>query len=278
MAGDVSNQEPELLSPASFTELFVACLRQIRPELKIEVIEDLELKFSKPRDDRKPHQAFLDNAFTVYQKDPEARDEIIDQFIAGQLETLDKSATDDINPKRIIPVIKDRQWLEDISISLKTNAEFPIPLHDEYNSELQVIYAEDSEHNIRYLNGDNLDQLPCERNELLAYSTENLKDLLGNGIEVMGGDGIFMVTAGGNYETSLLLIHDLWTANGPMEVKGQHVVAIPTRDLLLVSGTDDLEGIARIREIAGEMIQENAYTLTPVLFAWNDGRFEVFEG
>ena len=63
-----------------------------------------------------------------------------------------------------------------------------------------------------------------------------------------------------------------------MEVKGQHVVAIPTRDLLLVSGTNDLEGIARIREIAGEMIQENAYTLTPVLFAWNDGRFEVFEG
>ncbi len=279
MAGFFSKKkQEELLTPEKFTGFFVACLKQLRPELKVEVVDDLELRFSLPGDDRKPHQAFLENAYTVYQNDPGSRDEIIDQFIAGQMETLDKSVDDSINPDRIIPVVKDRRWLEEISVSLKADSDFPIPLHDDYNSELQIIYAEDSEHNIRYLNADNLDALPCEREKLQEFSTSNLKDLLSDGIEVMGGDGIYMVTAGGSYETSLLLIDELWEENGPLELSGAPVVAIPTRDLLLVTGANDAGGIARIREIAAEMIQENAYTLTPVLFVRSGKSFEVFEG
>jgi len=101
--------------------------------------------------------------------------------------------------------------------------------------------------------------------------------MLEGNIEIAGTDGIYMLTAGGNYETSLMLFKSLWQGN-LLQVNGRIIVSIPTRDLLLVTGSEDTEGIERIRDVGEQAMCETPYNVTPVLFVWENGKFEVFEG
>ena len=272
-----SEKDLAALSPDEFTGYYVASLKQASPTLEVEVIHDLELRVSEAGSENQ-FQTFLDNAYAAYMSDQGARDEIIDQFVASQIETFEMHKRPGIDACRVVPIIKDRSWLEAVLASMDDNdVEFPTPLYEDYNSELQVFFAEDSEHNIRYLNIENLDGLPCGREHLLELSCANLKRILDQQIEVSGSDGIYMLTAGGNYETSLLLMHSLWRGNF-LDVEGRTVISIPTRDLLLVTGSEDPDGIAQIRYVGEQAAAETPYSVTPVLFVWEEGRFEVFEG
>lgn len=265
------------LSPNEFTGYYVASLKQASPTLEVEVVHELELKVSEEGSENQ-FQTFLDNAYAAYMNDQEARDEIIEQFVASQIETFEMHKRPGIDVDRIVPIVKDRTWMQAVLASMEGNsAEFPTPLFEDYNSELQIFFAEDSEHNIRYLNQDNIDSLPISREELYEVACKNLKKMLDENIEISGSDGIYMLTAGGNYETSLMLFNSLWRGNF-LEVMGRTVISIPTRDLLLVTGSDDEEGIARIRNVAKQAMADTPYSVTPVLFVWADGKFEVFEG
>lgn len=265
------------LSPDAFTDYYVASLKQASPSLEVEVVHELELKVSEEGGDNQ-FQTFLDNAYAAYINDQEARDEIIEQFVASQIETFEMHKRPGIDPERIVPIVKDRQWMTSVMEAMEENrVDFPTPLFRTYNSELQVFYAEDSEHNIRYLNTENLEKLPFAEDELYDLACENLKRLLNGNIEVSGTDGIYMLTAGGNYETSLMLFNSLWRGNF-LEVMGRTVISIPTRDLLLVTGSEDDEGIERIRQVGEQAMQDTPYCVTPVLFVWEEGKFEVFEG
>jgi uncharacterized protein YtpQ (UPF0354 family) len=138
-----------------------------------------------------------------------------------------------------------------------------------------IVYAEDSPKNIRYLTSPDLDKAGITRKELRAIASENLKTLLPK-IERRGGEGLYMVTAGGDYEASLLVVDSIWT-DGQMRVKGDFVVAVPTRDLLLVTGTQEAEGIQKVTRLANEAFKrEFSYRLTPKLFVYRQGKFEPF--
>jgi uncharacterized protein YtpQ (UPF0354 family) len=84
-----------------------------------------------------------------------------------------------------------------------------------------------------------------------------------------------MITAGGNFEASLILLDDIWTKEN-MPVDGQIVIAIPTRDLLLVTGSKNIEGISKIKSMAAEAWGQGPYQLLPDLFIWNGKRFEPY--
>lgn len=274
----ISNTDNQLvLSPNEFTGYYVASLKQASPSLEVEVVHELELKVSEEGSENQ-FQTFLDNAYAAYMSNQISRDEIIEQFVASQIETFEMHKRPEIDLDRIVPIVKDRAWMEAVLASMEGNdADFPTPLFQDYNSELQVFFAEDSEHNIRYLNQENIDSLSVSKEDLYELSCKNLKRMLEKNIEISGSDGIYMLSAGGNYETSLMLFSSLWRGNF-LEVMGRTVISIPTRDLLLVTGSEDEEGIARIRHVAEQAMDDTPYAITPVLFVWGDGKFDVFAG
>lgn len=272
--GDTSH---ETLSPGDFTDLYLAYLRQSAMEAQFDRIADLELKVKMA--DGASHSIFLDNAYNQYCNDPAQRDEILETYIHSFLEvTSNREAP--IDPKRIVPVIKDRGWMEGIQETLRerggNDQELPAYVTDPYNSELAIFYAEDSPKNIRYLTEEAFAELHLDRATLREQAIGNLMDLI-NGYEVMGGDGLYMITAGGDYEASLLLVDQIWDAEA-MPVDGEYVVAIPARDLLIVTGSGNTEAIERLRDMANESAASFSYSLTPVLFIRKDGAFEVYEG
>ena len=86
-----------------------------------------------------------------------------------------------------------------------------------------------------------------------------------------------MVVAGGDYEASLVLLDSIWS-DGQMDVKGDVVVAIPTRDLLLVTGSQDTQGIEKLKQMVKEASTDGSYRLTQKLFVHRSGRFDEFTG
>jgi uncharacterized protein YtpQ (UPF0354 family) len=146
-------------------------------------------------------------------------------------------------------------------------------LTEPFNSELAIVYVEDRPSSMRFLT--TRDDVG-DRARLRHLALSNLHRLLAN-IEMRpGADGISLITAGGEYDASLLLADALWSG-GQIEVDGDIVVAAPAKGPLLVTGSRNQAGIVRLRAIAAELAA-GPYGLTPVLFVWRGGKFEVFDG
>ena len=270
LAGPAESAQ-ETLSHKAFTELYVAALREQAPDVEARITGPLKL-FVEWRDSGQ-HQIFLDNAYTQYETEPEDLEKILSTYITASLESM-QPGDDDFDPARLVPVIKDRGYLDEIRLSLNSGdggAEDLSLVHERYNDDLVILYAEDTPSNIRYFTEDAVEDLGLAESELRARAIENLRGLL-PAIEMHGEDGTYMLTADGNYEASLLLFDDIWMS-GQIEVRGDLVVAVPARDMLLVTGSEDPGGLELVRSLVAEVISSSAYRLTDRLFVYRDGQF-----
>lgn len=259
-----------VLSPAEFTRKFAKRLASSMPALTIKVTREKELRITNPKG--KESTAFLDNAYAEYRQDPKDLSAVIEKFSAGLAESSREDGS--IDRTRIVPIVKDRNWIKEIRESAKSRGarDSPENVIDEFNEELVVVYAEDNPKTIRYLTPENLITAGIAREDLRALAVENLKRLIPQ-IEVLPGPDVSMIKADGSYEASLLLFEDLW-ANSQIKVNGDIVVAVPVRGVLLVTGSRNLTGIAKVRELAAKMAGESPYRLTSELFIYRDGSFK----
>ena len=261
------------MTPGEFTRAFSEALSKAEPGLKVVIVRDLELKVTAA--DGRDSTSFLDNAYDTYKQDPKAKDDVIKRFVTAGLETIG-TIRDGVDRTRIVPVIKDRPWLEETRQALMSRGakEVPEQVYEDFSPDLIILYAEDSPKNIRYLGPKDLELAKIERSELRALACTNLTRLLPK-IERHGTNGFYMITAGGDYEASLLLLDPIWSG-GQMEVRGDVVVAIPTRDLLLVTGSQNPQGIEKVKQMVKEASTGGSYRLTQKLFVYRNGRFGEF--
>ncbi len=264
-----------IVTPREFTREFAEAFRKASPGLKVSIVKDLELKVTST--DGRDSTSFLDNAYDMYKQDPKAKADVIRRFVAAGLETID-TVRDEVDRTRIVPVIKDRPWLEETRQALLSRGAKEVPEHvyEDFSPELIILYAEDSPKNIRYLGPKDLESAKIERSELRALACENLKRLLPK-IERHGTNGLYMLTAGGDYEASLLVLDSIWSG-GQMDVSGDVVVAVPTRDILLVTGSQNPQGIEKVKQMVKEASAGGSYRLTQKLFVYRNGRFTEFKG
>jgi uncharacterized protein YtpQ (UPF0354 family) len=265
----------DILTPAGFTREFAAALRRAAPRLSVVVMKDLELKVTTA--DKHESTSFLDNGYDLYKQNPEQKADIIKRYIAAGLETLTGSLNE-VDRNRIVPVIKDRPWLDQTSrqaVGNRDASEIPEPVFEDFSPDLIVVYAEDTPNNIRYLSLKDLEEARVNRADLRALACENLTRLLPE-IEQFGTNGLYMIGAGGDYETSLLLLDWVWNT-GQFDVRGDIVVAIPARGRLLMTGSRDAQGIKNIKKMVKLAMNEGAYRLTSKLFVYRNGKFVEFK-
>ena len=261
-------------APGSFRSDFISALSRSATNLSIHVVDGMELQVKTPAG--REFTTFLDNAYDQYRQEPAAKQQIINKYVTALLETI-TDAADDLTTSLIIPIVKDRAWMADMQQTLLARGATNTPeqVFDEYNDQLVVLYAQDSPKNIRYLTSKDLPGLKVAKENLRALACENLRRILPK-IELVGTNGLYMMTAGGNYEASLILLNAIWT-NRQFVVQGDYVVAIPTRDLLLITGSNEAEGIVKVRRIAKKAVAEGSYRLTDDLFVYRGDRFVKFD-
>lgn len=267
-----TSDKTKLLSEKQFTEIFRDSLKKLYPDPKYIIKQDLEI-YVKSEEVEFTH--YLNNAYSSYKMEPDSLNSVLDMYVKSAKDLYKEELP--IQKDKIVPVIKDAAYLEEIAMSLNKRKDSDKPIewiYEKYNEKLIILYGEDGENGISYFTKERFNESGINKNSLLPLALKNLDTLLPE-IQRNGDEGLYMITAGGNYEASLLLLNDLWTKEN-MPVDGQIVVAIPTRDLLFVTGSKNRDGIKKIRSMAEQAWQEGPYQLLPDLFIWTGKKFELF--
>jgi uncharacterized protein YtpQ (UPF0354 family) len=268
--------QAQTLSPAEFTAEIATALRSELAKSNVEIKAELELMIKA--EDGRESKAFLHNAYSEYMLASESqRPDIIRKYVAAFAEQQ-RLWPANVDRSRIVPVIKDRAWFAEMEATLKARGAGPPPeyVSEDFNDELMIFYAEDTPSNIRYLVSKRLEEVGVAREGLRALAIANLAKLLPQ-IEVHSNPLVSMITAGGDYEASLLLVDDIWSKGRvPETVDGDIVAAIPARGRLFFTGSRNRAGIARLRELARKLVA-TPYHLTDTLFVYRGGQFTRFD-
>jgi uncharacterized protein YtpQ (UPF0354 family) len=260
----------DLIGPPAFTAVVARAVGEALPSAKVTVTGILHLETRIPGGDA--IDTDLRNAYQLYVRDPQHLDEVVRQRVAGLVESVRSTQTNPpLDRSRIVPVLKTTAWVEGIQ-QLRKAAPGTRLLTEPFNSELMIVYAEDRTSSMRFLM---MRDDVGDRSELHHLALANLHRLLTK-IEVrQGASGVLLVSAGGDYEASLLLADSIWSS-GQIKVDGDIVVAVPAKDALLVTGSHNTPGIAKLRALAAE-IAAGPYALTSTLFVYRAGEFVKFD-
>jgi uncharacterized protein YtpQ (UPF0354 family) len=260
-----ANAEP--LGPRAFTDAFAAAATAAMPSVTVTVKGDLILDTRSA--DGKTTTSDLRNAYDRYLSDPQHRDEIINRYVGVLVDTfqISNAAPD---RSRIVPVLKSQRWLAGVRSTAPGKA--PEPLTEPFTGELVTVYVEDRQNSIRFLT--TRDDVG-DRAKLHNLALANLNRLLPQIEMRAGADGLWLISAGGDYEASLLLADEIWSS-GQIKVDGDIVVAVPAKDALIVTGSHNPAGVARLRKLAAELAA-GPYGLTSELLVYRNGKFVTFD-
>ncbi len=255
------------MTEKEFAKVYLDSFSKTYPTIKFELNTDLTITSKKGDLD---YKHYIDNAFIAYKAEPDSISEIISRYVTSTTDLYVDQKT--VNIENIVPVIKPIEYLDKIN-SLNGKS-FPM-ITEKYNDQLIIAYAEDSKNSIKYLTEDDFKTLTISRDTLKSIALRNFDKIIPN-IQRQGDNGLFMITAGGDYEASLILLSSIWTKEN-FPVDGEFIIAIPNRDMLMVTGSKNKIGISKIKEIVADSYKTGNYQVSDRLYKWIGNKFEMYE-
>jgi uncharacterized protein YtpQ (UPF0354 family) len=272
VAGFLGSAFAQTLSPRAFTEEIAHAIRMAVPSAKVWIERELEVEIRYSNGQNV--LAELAASYDAYRKEPERLKGIIDLHIA-RLKT-DEYAKGQIrlDHSKIVPVVKNRKWLEDAERRIKAAGVKQTQLVDDFVDDLVVAYAEDADKIFRYIARH---EYKGRSENLRALALENLRRVAPKiQIQSMSKD-VAVVSAGDDYTSSLLVVNGLWSSPERFKVRGDVVVAIPSREVILVTGTENGK-ISDFRRYVANVYAKGQFPLSQTLLVYRNNRFTKFTG
>ncbi len=257
-----------ILTESEFAEKFFAELRKKVNGLELVSINGLEVTTKLKGSDNYHH--FLDNSYAEYKNDPKDLKNVLEKYTFASKDLF--LPEEPIQPNRIVPVIKDERYLIESSKIIEDFENTHV--YEKYNSELYIFYAEDKENSISYFTKEKYAELDLNLESIRETAIENLNSVVSK-MERHGENGYFMLTAGGDYEASLILF-DIWNKEN-FPVNGNLIIGIPARDVIFVTGTNDKENIERLKKTINEINKTGDHIVSDKIFEFKNGQFELWE-
>lgn len=257
------------LTEREFANLYLDSLSKKYPTVKFELNQDLTITSKKGDLD---YKHYIDNAFIAYKAEPDSINDIISRYVASTTDLYGDQK--EINIESVVPIIKPIEFLDEIHSLSKDGKSFPFII-DKYNDQLIIVYAEDSKNSIKYLTEDNFKNLSISRDSLKLIALKNFDKLISN-IQRQGDKGLFMITAGGTYEASLILLSSIWTREN-FNVAGDFIIGIPNRDMLVITGSRNKTGVGKLKEIVAASYKTGNYQISEHLYKWKGNKFELYK-
>lgn len=214
-------------------------------------------------------QQNIDNAYRDYRSSPDSLAPILHRYASTAADVYASAVA--LSKDNIVPVIKSAGFVTDAEkmAGQAGGAKGFDAVFEPYNDNLVIVYAQDTKTGIEYFLPDDLKKAGIDKDSLRPMAIRNLIRLLPD-IQIKGSKELYMVTAGGNYEASLLLMDDLWTKKN-LAVDGDFIIGVPNRDLLLVTGSKDKVGIGKLRELVHRMYTTGNYPVSDALYKRGEG-------
>lgn len=108
--------------------------------------------------------------------------------------------------------------------------------------------------------------------EFEALSAKNLVESVGPIYRIDIGSGVFLISSVGFFDSSLLLVPELWSEIDPL-LAGDRVVAVPDRDTLMVTGANNSRGM-EVLLAAARAAGDSENPVAAHLLVWRAGRYE----
>ena len=262
----------ETLSPRAFTEEIAKAIRTAVPSAKVWIERELEVEITYSNGQNV--LAELTTSYNVYRGEPERLKSIIDLHIE-RLKT-DEYAKGQIrlDHSKIVPVVKNRKWLEDAERRIKAAGVKQTQLVDDFVDDLVVAYAEDTDKIFRYIARH---EYKGRWENLRSLALDNLKRVAPK-IQIQSvTKDVMGVSAGDDYTSSLLVVNGLWSSPERFRAKGDVVVAIPSRELILATGTENGK-VSEFRRYVANVYARGQFPLSQTLLVYRNGRFAKFTG
>jgi len=170
----------------------------------------------------------------------------------------------------LVPFIKVME-LDDPSVTVVTLSHDDSPVMRPFAADLVVMYAIDLPTHFQFVAYRDLRNASINEEELHSIALRNLSTRVPR-IELHGQPPRYMVTAGGNFEATLLLLDSMWEQFAE-QMPGDLLAVAPARDLLFVSASGWDGALSFMQEMANGHLPEKRYALSKCVFARRDGKW-----
>ena len=260
-----SGPAPPAIDPDEFTDEVAARLRRAAPATGVHVPTRLVVELDHGR-----RQLRLQPLWQAMCATDEADHETSLRAFCDA--ALDPRALAAAGPDDVLPLLATPEWLA----GLCGGAGFgPGPMAETLAEGLSLVYAVDSAHGVEVVDAGWFTGQSLPTDSLRARAVENLRGRL-PGLEVQRGGGLNLVVAGGQYEAAVLLFDDFWARELP-RLKGEAVVAMPSRDVLIYADSRSAGAVTELAAHARGIHADAAFALSPALFIRHaDGRITPY--
>ncbi|HPT48741.1 MAG TPA: DUF1444 family protein [Accumulibacter sp.] len=266
---------------SDFTQYFTNRASEVLKDVQFRVLRPLQVN-SK---DVNGYELtiFLDNAYAQYRSVPDNLRSIVDshiQSIRSQRDLLGAKTA-----KSIFGVVKPADYLITVRRQLTQaglgDKELPL-VFERVNDELYVFYVFDSDNGIRMITKKDLAEIKVAETTIRSIATQNLstyfdkKGVTIRPLDKIGNAKVYLVSLDENYEASILLLSKYWNKQ-TFDVRGQLVAFVPARNMVLVTGAGDSEGMRIAGYLASSAFKEAGYAISPKGFVNEAGSWKVYK-
>lgn len=217
------------------------------------------------------HYFYLHNAYRDYRKVPRRRRrEVIEGYLRTTVQhnmELPSSLDDAI--AHILPVVRARAYFELNKLRNQTEGvEGWNPPYRMLGADLAVGLCYDRTDAISILSANDLDAWKISFEELFQKAQDNLWEKTTNRFH-SPQPGVYLSPYGDSHDAARMLSWELIVQN---EVKGIPVIAIPDRDTLIITGSEDLAGLEYMAAACEKALEQTRLVSTQPLIL-NDRRW-----
>ncbi|MCA9222387.1 MAG: hypothetical protein KDA71_18800 [Planctomycetales bacterium] len=244
-----------------FAKMLMQALRDAGDTRQIEYdAEEFRLLLSDDGDDA----GFINlaNFYAQFCQVPkEHRAACLSGIVRGCLSHL-KGLPDEYEDAR--PDLRPRLWaramLEQMRLqSLITDRDAPDLAYEFLGQHLAITLVYDLPESVRSLSREDLDAWQVTPYEAMEVARTNLAEdefMIGK-----LGDSLYASATGDSYDATRVILLDVIRQ---FEVKGEPIAMLPNRDYLLVTGSEDVDGMTMMLDLAEKVLQEEPRPLSPL--------------
>lgn len=268
---DIFRRKP---SPDAFADRVMKRAHGLSPQLSARYDDKaFQIHFDSP--EGKPWTMNLHNAYRDALAVPHAkRGVVIEHYLLSVTESLADTRAEDV-PASLMPVIRDTAMFYGMRLSASVAGDVSTdmgPVLRAFTADLSVVLVLDSERSTHTVDEALLTKAGLDSEASFRLAVDNLRDKTDpSGMGRQGG--VWISTWNDIYDASRLLLTDMIHR---LDVHGEPVAIVPSRNHLLVTGSLDTEGLERIATLAADVLEKDTRPLDDQLLVLRDGNWLPF--
>ncbi len=260
-------------SAVKYVELFIERLGVRRPDLLVTKTGKFEISIIEGGS--RKHTVSLHNAYSEFEELEDSLEFAVDRRVAAFIEQMEEdSLIDKMNPENILPIVRSHNYVQHLVSAYEDQSAECDLLFDEICHPFFQMFCHLQNDNMTLLTSTHLSAMNVV--DPLELSIKNLRQKLpsAKSLPLRDTDDVYLIAAGGTFESSFLLDPDFWgRASGDV---GNKILAIaPTRNTVWFSGTDTPKMRAYLSNAARHLLDEGPYPLAANLLTRSDGKWAV---